>query len=137
MKDQNQTSLIENIRLTPNKAIRAYCLWCCAGSKKEVRLCNKVDCELHQFRLGNNPYHKNIKSQATIETLKEGTQVLSPGDKSRSPVKCIRNKCLDCSGGSTKEVNHCPFKDCDLFPYRMGKNPYHMNSKFNSFEKIS
>lgn len=137
MVENNQTPLTENTRLTPNKAIRAYCLWCCAGSKNEVRLCKKVDCELHPFRLGKSPYHKNSKDQVNAETLQDGTQLPSPGDKNRSLVKRIRNKCLDCSGGSTKEVNQCPFKDCDLHPYRMGKNPYHMNSKHKHLEEAS
>ena len=40
-----------------------------------------------------------------------------------SGVKAMRLKCLDCSGGSTKEVRLCPIKKCPLYPFRMGKNP--------------
>ncbi len=40
-----------------------------------------------------------------------------------TPIKAIRKKCLDCSGGSSKEVDLCPIKDCNLYPYRYGKRP--------------
>ena len=40
-----------------------------------------------------------------------------------TPLKSIRLKCLDCSGGLRKEVKLCPIKDCPLYPFRMGKNP--------------
>ncbi len=33
----------------------------------------------------------------------------------------IRNKCKECSGGSTKEVKLCPIEDCPLYLYRFGK----------------
>lgn len=44
-------------------------------------------------------------------------------DDVRTPLKAIRAKCLDCSGGSVLEVRECPVKTCALFPYRMGKRP--------------
>jgi len=40
-----------------------------------------------------------------------------------TPIKAIRAKCLDCMGGSSKEVRLCNIPECSLFPYRMGKNP--------------
>jgi len=40
-----------------------------------------------------------------------------------TPVKAIRSKCIDCSGGSYKEVTLCPIVDCPLYPYRYGKRP--------------
>ena len=35
--------------------------------------------------------------------------------------KAIREKCFNCSGWSWVEVERCPFTDCNLFPYRMGR----------------
>lgn len=47
------------------------------------------------------------------------TQVL------RIPVlKAVRLKCLDCSGGSPREVDLCSIESCTLHPFRYGKNPY-------------
>lgn len=40
----------------PVKAIRAKCLDCCCGQKKEVTLCSKSCCPLHPFRFGKNPF---------------------------------------------------------------------------------
>lgn len=30
----------------------------------------------------------------------------------------IRAKCLDCSGGSRREVERCKIKDCAIYPFR-------------------
>ena len=40
-----------------------------------------------------------------------------------TPVKAIRKKCIDCSGGSLKEVRLCQVTECELYPFRMGRNP--------------
>ena len=40
-----------------------------------------------------------------------------------TPVKTIRAVCLECSGGQAKEVRECPFTDCPLWHFRMGKKP--------------
>ena len=34
--------------------------------------------------------------------------------------KAIREKCLDCCAGSTKEVDKCTLKRCPLYHYRYG-----------------
>lgn len=36
----------------------------------------------------------------------------------------IRGKCIDCCGGSLVEVKCCTVTDCNLWPYRMGTNPF-------------
>ena len=41
-----------------------------------------------------------------------------------SPLKAIRAYCLGCGGDSAHEVKLCPCKDCELYPFRFGKNPY-------------
>ena len=41
----------------------------------------------------------------------------------KTPIKSIRAKCIDCSGGSHKEVRLCPVIKCALYPYRMGRRP--------------
>ena len=40
-----------------------------------------------------------------------------------TPIRAIRKKCLECGGGSYKEVRLCPVTECPLHFYRMGKNP--------------
>lgn len=41
-----------------------------------------------------------------------------------SPIKAIRQFCLDCCGGSSNEVKNCTSQICVLKPFRFGKNPY-------------
>ena len=40
-----------------------------------------------------------------------------------TPMKAIRQKCLECSCGQVKEVRLCPIKTCALYEYRMGHRP--------------
>lgn len=40
-----------------------------------------------------------------------------------TPLKAIREKCLDCSAQQPSEVKHCPVTKCALWPFRLGKNP--------------
>lgn len=42
----------------------------------------------------------------------------------KSPVKAIRQFCLDCCGGSAAEVRTCTSTNCALKAFRFGKNPY-------------
>ena len=41
--------------LTPIKAIRAKCIDCCCGEKKEVRLCPIEWCPIWPYRMGKRP----------------------------------------------------------------------------------
>lgn len=47
---------------TPLKAIRAKCIDCCCGSRKEVEACELSKCPLYEFRLGTD-------SSATPESI--------------------------------------------------------------------
>ena len=47
-----------------------------------------------------------------------------PETSNSNPVKAIRMKCTDCSGGNRREVEHCSLKSCALYPFRFGKNPF-------------
>lgn len=44
-------------------------------------------------------------------------------NKKLTPIKAIRNKCLDCCCYQPSEVKLCNCVDCSLYPYRMGKKP--------------
>lgn len=48
----------EEKRITALRAIRAKCLDCCGGSKKDVRECMSEDCKLWVFRFGKNPLRR-------------------------------------------------------------------------------
>lgn len=46
----------------------------------------------------------------------------------KSPLKAIKEKCIDCCCGDRREVKLCPAEDCVLFPFRFGKNPFRTHS---------
>ncbi len=57
--------------------------------------------------------------------------------KSLSPVKAIREHCIDCSGNELKAVRECQITECPLYAYRLGKNPHRqgiLQSKAVPFE---
>jgi len=39
-------------------------------------------------------------------------------------LRAIKEKCLDCSGGSHAEVKQCLVRTCALYPFRLGNNPW-------------
>lgn len=41
-------------RLTPQRAIKAKCLECSCGSRREVELCPIKDCALYEWRTGHS-----------------------------------------------------------------------------------
>ncbi|MEC4681649.1 MAG: hypothetical protein VST67_13265 [Nitrospirota bacterium] len=45
--------------LRPLKAIRAKCMYCCAGQVKEIRECPIPECALWPYRMGKRPITEN------------------------------------------------------------------------------
>ena len=89
--------------LTPVKAIRKKCLWCCLDQPSEVRLCPCKECSLYPYRFGHKPKNAAVPKVNTL--------------------KAIRLRCLDCSAYLPSRVRECPICDCVLYPYRLGRNP--------------
>lgn len=52
-----------------------------------------------------------------------------------TPLQAIKNHCLDCCFGSRKEVVACEDDDCNLYPFRLGKNPFHPSRALTEDEK--
>ena len=54
-----------------------------------------------------------------------------------TPLRSIREKCLDCCCGSAREVKLCPSQECSLYPFRFGHNPARagIGGKGNNSEK--
>jgi hypothetical protein len=49
--------------------------------------------------------------------------------------KAIRERCLNCSGWSTKEVTKCEFSDCQLYPFGTGSGRQDPKARNNSIHK--
>lgn len=45
-----------------------------------------------------------------------------------SPMKAIKQNCIECSGGSAYEAKLCTCTSCPLYPFRFGRNPFHKRS---------
>lgn len=66
-----------------------------------------------------------MSSLRNRDSAKEGKAELQIMGFEAVPVlKAIRAKCLDCSGGMASEVRDCLVRNCALYPFRMGTNPW-------------
>lgn len=52
-----------------------------------------------------------------------GQKLLVNSMKKLTPMRAIREKCMDCCCWQRKEVRLCPIVRCSLYPYRFGKRP--------------
>ena len=43
--------------------------------------------------------------------------------KNLTALSALREKCLECTGWSNKDVSECPASDCALHPFRFGRYP--------------
>lgn len=48
-----------------------------------------------------------------------------------TPLKAIRQNCLDCMCGNSEEVKKCPSENCPLFPFRFGTNPFNKKREYS------
>jgi hypothetical protein len=109
----------------PMRALRLHCLWCCNGSSHEVSLCPAKCCPFWPSRLGHRPTAEDKAAVVgtrlyPFERPATGAEFHGSGG---SALKAIRRRCIDCSGGSQVAANACATSDCDLHPFRKGKNP--------------
>lgn len=49
--------------------------------------------------------------------------------------KAVKAKCLDCSCYNSTEVRECPVKNCPLYAFRNGKNPYRKKRDISEEER--
>ena len=55
----------------------------------------------------------------------------------KNPVKAIRAKCIDCNGAEdyNHRIKECELKDCPLYPFRMGTNPFRTRKELTPEQK--
>ena len=63
-------------KTNPVKVIREKCLDCCCGSPNEVKLCTAVNCPLHPWRMGKNPYRKP-PSEAQLAAARKRAEMMN------------------------------------------------------------
>ena len=60
----------------------------------------------------------------------------------QNPVKAIHAFCMECYGGSAREVVNCTSAPgsrypCPLYPFRTGKNPYRTKRELSEEQKTA
>jgi hypothetical protein len=84
-------------------------------------------------RPGKGPSEKlqNLAKVIAIkraEEVQESSQWVKVIKRYKSRVRnrttAIRAHCIECSGGSIKEVTECRITTCALHPFRLGKDPF-------------
>ena len=69
------------------------------------------------------PEEREAARRKAAETRKLKAQNPEVFNLSLSPLRAIREKCVDCSGGSREEVRVCPVRSCALWRFRHGRRP--------------
>ena len=54
----------------------------------------------------------------------------------KSPATAIRAACVECMGGSIREIAECTYKDCSLYCFRSGKNTMDIRASDEYKEKM-
>lgn len=78
---------------------------------------------------GPSPYKEDDGQEVGLDPRSIPKSDLGALGGPKSPIRAIRAKCLDCSGGNASEVRKCPAFDCALWPFRMGTNVFHLRAK--------
>ena len=55
--------------------------------------------------------------------------------ETKTPLKAIRAKCLDCCGYDKSEVKNCTATDCPLYLFRKGHKPKRNSVAENSMKE--
>jgi hypothetical protein len=77
--------------------------------------------DLEALRPENTPFFiYNPDSRSVLEMNSAKTAHTS---SCRSPLRSIREKCIDCCAGNKAEVARCEIQSSALWPFRMGRNP--------------
>lgn len=58
------------------------------------------------------------------------------GVEATSPLKAIKEFCLECCGYNSNDVKECTAPKCPLYEFRNGHNPYRKGREYTEEEKI-
>ena len=59
-----------------------------------------------------------------IDCIKTEEEFSREVSENTNVLRAIKLKCLDCSTYNINEIKECPVKNCPLYPFRLGKNPF-------------
>ena len=92
----------------------AILLWAIeTAGRRAMNVNRKIGLELHNGHdIGRDPRRMT------------GDELAALGHQRMGPLKALRLRCIDCSGGSANEVRLCTAIQCPAWPFRMGENPW-------------
>ena len=70
-----------------------------------------------------------------IDTIKTDEEFKKEVSENTNVLRAIRLKCLDCSTYNINEIKECPVKNCPLFPFRNGNNPFRKKKELSEEER--
>lgn len=59
------------------------------------------------------------------------------GHEPKKPLQALRERCIDCCGGSLKEVRVCPAVTCPSWPFRLGHDPWKNKRAVSEGQRIA
>ena len=66
----------------------------------------------------------SAKADKTERELEKLRTLMYPWHASRTPAQAMRFHCIRCRDNSYTDVQVCKNAGCDLWPYRLGTNPF-------------
>ncbi len=102
--------------MTRRQSIKAYYRWLHNGNRASVRDCTMCGHPLWPYRTGR--ITKPLEDGQREPDIRTGADYRY--DKPLQPAKAIRQTCLGCAE-TPSDVRECPFRDCPLWQYRMGR----------------
>ena len=70
-----------------------------------------------------------------IDCIKTDEEFNREVSENTNVLRAIKLKCLDCSTYNINEIKECPVKNCPLFPFRNGNNPFRKKKELSEEER--
>ena len=107
-------------------------------TKTRVRVRKKTTSRTPQEINDTEKIDKARKSGKRDESVRDAEERIIAKYKSRikNPTTAIRSHCVECMGGSVREVSKCTAPDCSLYPFRMGTNVMDMRASEEYKQKL-
>lgn len=70
-----------------------------------------------------------------IDCIKTDEEFKKEVSENTNVTRAIKLKCLDCSTYNINEIKECPVKECPLYPFRLGKNPFRKKKELSEEER--
>ena len=70
-----------------------------------------------------------------IDCIKTEEEFNREVSENTNVLRAIKLKCLDCSTYNILEIKECPVKNCPLYPFRQGNNPFRKKKELSEEDR--